>query len=54
MRRALRSDADEIVCFEIPEDFFAVGQLYRDFQQVSDQVKASLKKDKCAETHQQA
>ena len=40
---ALRSDADEIVCLETPEDFFAVGQFYRDFRQVSDdQVKAIL------------
>src|SRR5208282_2075479 len=40
---ALRSEADEIVCLETPEDFFAVGQFYRDFHQVSDdQVKSIL------------
>jgi predicted phosphoribosyltransferase len=40
---ALRGDADEIVCLETPEDFFAVGQFYRDFHQVSDdEVKAIL------------
>ena len=52
---ALRSDADEIVCLETPEDFFAVGQFYRDFRQVSDdQVKAILGKEQPAETHPQA
>lgn len=34
---ALRGEADEIVCLETPEDFFAVGQFYRDFHQVSDE-----------------
>lgn len=34
---ALRGDADEIICLETPEDFFAVGQFYRDFHQVSDE-----------------
>ncbi len=28
--------ADETVCLSAPEDFFAVGQFYQDFQQVSD------------------
>ena len=40
---ALRHDADKIVCLETPEDFFAVGQFYRDFHQVSDdEVKRIL------------
>jgi putative phosphoribosyl transferase len=48
---ALRSDADEIVCLEAPEDFFAVGQFYRDFRQTTDdQVKAILAKKQPAET----
>ena len=52
---ALRSDADEIVCLEAPEDFFAVGQFYRDFRQVSDdQVKAILAKETTAEAHPHA
>ncbi len=33
---ALRHDADKIVCLETPQDFYAVGQFYRDFHQVSD------------------
>lgn len=33
---ALRHDADKIVGLETPQDFYAVGQFYRDFHQVSD------------------
>lgn len=33
---ALRAEADEIVCLETPENFFAVGQFYRDFHQITD------------------
>lgn len=40
----LRGEADEIVCLETPEDFFAVGQFYRDFHQISDdEVKSILR-----------
>ena len=47
---ALRSDADEIVCLETPEDFFAVGQFYRDFRQVSDdEVRAIMGTEQPAE-----
>jgi putative phosphoribosyl transferase len=47
---ALRSDADEIVCLETPEDFFAVGQFYRDFSQVSDkEVKTILNREQPAQ-----
>jgi len=51
----LQGDADEIVCLETPKDFFAVGQFYRDFQQVSDdQVKAILRNEKPADTRRPA
>jgi putative phosphoribosyl transferase len=33
---ALRSDVDEIVALETPEDFLAIGQFYGDFHQMSD------------------
>jgi putative phosphoribosyl transferase len=47
---ALRSEVDEIVCLETPEDFCAVGQFYRDFHQVSDdEVKAILRQEQPAE-----
>jgi len=52
---ALRSDADEIICLETPENFFAVGQFYRDFEQVSDdRVKTILSQKPSAQTHPHA
>jgi predicted phosphoribosyltransferase len=33
----IRPYADEVVCLEAPQDFMAVGQFYRDFQQVEDE-----------------
>lgn len=32
----LSEDADRVVCLQSPEDFFAVGQFYRSFDQVGD------------------
>ena len=32
----LRAEADEVVCLETPEPFWAIGQWYEDFGQVSD------------------
>jgi predicted phosphoribosyltransferase/dienelactone hydrolase len=52
---ALHGEADEIVCLETPEDFFAVGQFYRDFHQVSDdEVKTILQTKQPAGAHPQA
>ena len=49
---ALRSEADEIVCLETPRDFYAVGQFYRDFHQVSDEeVTEILKPGHPAQAH---
>ncbi len=46
---ALRAEADEIVCLETPVNFYAVGQFYIDFHQVSDEeVKAILSSDTLA------
>ncbi|MFF9803501.1 phosphoribosyltransferase, partial [Streptomyces rochei] len=33
---AMRSEADDIICLHQPPDFWAVGQWYDDFDQVSD------------------
>jgi predicted phosphoribosyltransferase len=33
----LGPDADEVICLLTPEDFYAVGQFYRDFRQTTDQ-----------------
>ena len=40
--RALRREVDELVCLETPGWFFAVGQLYADFRQTSDDEVATL------------
>jgi len=32
----LRAEAEEVVCVETPSPFYAIGQFYRDFTQVSD------------------
>ncbi len=34
--RSLAEVADQVVCLELPEPFFAVGQFYEDFTQVTD------------------
>jgi putative phosphoribosyl transferase len=33
----LRQEVDELVCVEMPEPFYGVGQFYHDFSQVSDE-----------------
>jgi putative phosphoribosyl transferase len=38
----LRKQVDELVCLETPEWFLGVGQVYRDFHQVPDEVVADL------------
>jgi predicted phosphoribosyltransferase len=46
----ISKEADAVVCLEIPEDFYAVGEYFRDFSQVTDKdvieslQKASAKK----------
>jgi predicted phosphoribosyltransferase/dienelactone hydrolase len=38
----VRPYCDELVCLEAPEDFYAVGQFYRDFEQVEDDEVIAL------------
>ena len=38
----VRSGCDEVVCLDTPASFYAVGQFYRDFRQVSDDEVAAL------------
>jgi putative phosphoribosyl transferase len=38
----LRREADEVVCLDEEPEFFAVGQFYRDFSQVSDEEVVEL------------
>jgi len=40
--RALRGEADEIVCVQMPPDMWAVGVWYRDFSQTDDEQVAAL------------
>jgi putative phosphoribosyl transferase len=38
----LQADADEVVCLETPEPFFAIGEFYADFPQTSDDELLAL------------
>lgn len=38
----LRAEVDEIVCLSTPEDFYAIGQFYRDFHQMTDDEVIAL------------
>ncbi len=38
----LAPEADDVVCLEVPEPFFAVGQFYQNFSQTSDDEVVSL------------
>lgn len=40
--RELEQDVDEVVCLATPEPFWAVGQWYRDFRQISDAEVSEL------------
>jgi uncharacterized protein (TIGR00369 family) len=40
--RAMRGDADEVVCLEMPERFLAIGEWYEDFAQTSDEEVVGL------------
>ncbi len=40
--RALRDDADEVICLEMPDHFQAIGEWYEDFAQTSDEEVVAL------------
>jgi uncharacterized protein (TIGR00369 family) len=40
--RALRGDADEVICLEMPGRFLAIGEWYEDFAQTSDEEVVAL------------
>ena len=40
--RELQAEADEVVWLDAPEDFYAVGQAYQSFDQVSDEEVVSI------------
>jgi putative phosphoribosyl transferase len=39
---SLRADADQVECLRCPTDFYAVGQFYQDFRQISDDEVVAL------------
>lgn len=41
----LKREADEIICLYTPENFFAIGEFYENFEQVSDEEAISLVKE---------
>jgi putative phosphoribosyl transferase len=47
--KELSSLADQVACLEMPEPFFAIGQFYRDFDQVDD---ATVRSTLASRTHQ--
>jgi putative phosphoribosyl transferase len=52
----LRKEVDELVCLSVPELFFAVGEWYRDFDQVTDDEVRRLLVESCKqlESHRRA
>jgi putative phosphoribosyl transferase len=38
----LRSEVDDLVCIYTPESFYAIGQFYSDFSQVTDDEVTEL------------
>ena len=40
--QALRGDADEVICLEMPDRFMAIGEWYEDFAQTSDEEVVAL------------
>jgi predicted phosphoribosyltransferase len=44
----MRAEADEVVCVYVPEHFYAVGQFFEDFSQVSDEQAIAILRASCA------
>jgi predicted phosphoribosyltransferase len=40
--RELQTEADEVVCLDAPESFYAVAQAYENFEQVSDEEVCAI------------
>jgi len=40
--RAMSREADAIVCLDVPAEFYAVGQFFENFSQVSDEEVATI------------
>ena len=48
--RALRGDADEVICLEMPDHFQAIGEWYEDFAQTSDEEVVALLRARAVRT----
>jgi predicted phosphoribosyltransferase len=48
--RRLQAEADEVVCLKMPVDFFAVGQYFEDFSQVTDEEVMSILQERISKT----
>ncbi len=46
----LREVADEVVCLQAPADFYAVGQYYDDFSEVTDEMVMAVLESRAAST----
>jgi predicted phosphoribosyltransferase len=44
----IRAEADEVVCLYAPDYFYAVGQFFEDFSQVSDEQAIAILQQSCA------
>ena len=47
----IRSEADEVVCLHSPADFYAVGQFFEDFSEVTDEMVVAALSTKKGMTH---
>ncbi len=40
--RELKKEADQVICLQTPEPFYAIGEFYKDFEQTSDEEVTEL------------
>jgi predicted phosphoribosyltransferase len=45
----IQTEADEVVCLSTPTNFYAVGQFFDDFSQVTDEQAISILRESCAQ-----
>lgn len=50
----MRAEADEVVCVYIPENFYAVGQFFEDFAQVTDDQAIAILRESCTQAASRA
>jgi predicted phosphoribosyltransferase len=45
----IRAEADAVVCLHAPEDFYAGGQFFEDFSQVTDEQAIAILRESCTQ-----